>query len=89
MPKFLLYLIIFILVAAFIAFAFTIFLAPVEKTRYSNCILLQNQSGQVDCFGCANNVCKDAPAGWTPYKQPEIGIPYACFKDEKGCQLAQ
>ncbi|MCX6743376.1 MAG: hypothetical protein NT116_04035 [Candidatus Parcubacteria bacterium] len=90
MPRIILIIILCLLVAAVIALLFTIFFSPVQKIRYSDCILLQNpQTNQIDCFGCADNNCKDAPATWIKYTKPEIGIPYACYKTEQGCQLAQ
>jgi hypothetical protein len=90
MSKTLLVIIIFVIFAILTAFAFTIFLTPQEVVRYQDCILLQNtKTKQVDCFGCANNICKDAQTDWLPYVAPEVGIPYSCFKTDKGCQLAQ
>lgn len=83
-------IIIFIICAGLAAYAFSTFLVPQEMARYQDCILLQNaETGAVDCFGCYNNVCKDAPKDWQPYEPPQIGIPYACFKSDQGCQLAQ
>jgi len=81
----------FILLAILIAFALSSFLTSKESlTRYNDCILLKNsKTGQVDCFGCANNICKDATKDWTIYQKPEMGIPFACFKSDQGCQLAQ
>ncbi|MFA5188188.1 MAG: hypothetical protein WC460_02405 [Patescibacteria group bacterium] len=89
--KTILIIIVFIVLAIAIAIAFTTFLAPKEElTRYSDCILLQNsKTGKIGCFGCANNICKDASKDWVTYKKPEIGIPYACFKSDQGCELAQ
>ncbi len=49
------------------------------------------KGGSVACYGCANGRCSKAPAGWelyTPAKD-SIGIPYACFAGENGCELAQ
>ena len=90
MKKTLLIIAIFIACAALIAYAFSSFFVPENKLRYQDCILLQNsKTGAVDCFGCYNNICKDAPQDWTVYKAPEVSIPYACFKSDKGCQLAQ
>jgi len=92
MKKTLIILIIFLAFAAIIALAFSLFLSPKKevKLRYNDCILLQNpQTKEVDCFGCANTVCKDAPGDWIVYKRPAVGIPYACTKSAKGCQLAQ
>ncbi|MCX6745095.1 MAG: hypothetical protein NTX82_06240 [Candidatus Parcubacteria bacterium] len=90
MRKNILIIIIFVAVVVVVAILFTIFFVPTEKIRYSDCILLQNPATQqVDCFGCTNNICKDAPADWGKYLRPEVGIPYACFKNENGCQLAQ
>ncbi|MCX6745783.1 MAG: hypothetical protein NTX00_02065 [Candidatus Parcubacteria bacterium] len=83
-------IIIFLLFAIFIAFIFSFFIIPQEKVRFQDCVLLQDPKAKtVDCFGCTNNICKDAPKNWIIYQKPEIGIPYACFKSEKGCQLAQ
>lgn len=90
MWKTLLIIIIFILFAILTAFVFTIFFSPQEKLRYQECVLLQDpKTGQIDCFGCSNDICKDAPATWLPYQAREMGIPYACFESEQGCQLAQ
>lgn len=88
--KTLLIVVIFIVCAGLIAYALSTFVVPQEKTRYQDCVLLQNsKTGTVDCFGCYNNICKDASSDWKLYKAPEIGIPYACFKNDLGCQLAQ
>jgi hypothetical protein len=81
---------VFIILAVFIAVAFSLFLIPQQKLRYQDCVLLQNgETGQIDCFGCANNICKDATIEWSLYQQPKVGVPYTCLKTEKGCQLAQ
>jgi hypothetical protein len=90
MKKTLLILFIFIAVILIFAFFFSTLFVTEKKSRYQDCILLQNsQTKAVDCFGCYNNICKDAPQDWVIYTQPEVGIPYACFKSEQGCQLAQ
>lgn len=91
MPKTLFIVLIFIIFAIFISIAFSLFFTPKEeKLRYEECVLLQNpKTGEVDCFGCANEICKDAPIDWILYEKPEIGIPYACFETEQGCRLAQ
>jgi hypothetical protein len=92
MKKTLLVIIIFLAFAAVMALSFSLFFVPKKeiKLRYNDCILLQNpQTMAVDCFGCANKICKDAPGDWIVYKKPDIGIPYACFKNAQGCQLAQ
>ena len=92
MKKTYIVIIISLAFAAITALAFSLFFIPKKelKLRYNDCILLQNpQTKEVDCFGCANNVCKDAPGDWIVYKKTGLGIPYACFKDVKGCQLAQ
>ncbi len=91
MAKTILIIVSFIALAIIIALAFTSFLAPREELqRYNNCILLQNsKTNKIDCFGCANGICKDATKDWQIYQKPEIGIPYACYKTENGCQLAQ
>ena len=91
MPRTILIILIFIIFIIFISIAFSLFFIPSEKKlRYQECVLLQDpKTGEVDCFGCHNNICKDAPADWILYEKPEIGIPYACFKNEQGCQLAQ
>jgi len=92
MPRTLLLTIIFLIVIALTALVFAFFFPPekIETQRFSQCVLLQNPaSGQIDCFGCVKDICKDAPAGWVIYQKPEIGIPYACFASETGCQLAQ
>ncbi|MBD3359440.1 MAG: hypothetical protein GF365_01895 [Candidatus Buchananbacteria bacterium] len=92
MGKTFLIIVIFVIFVVFISIAFSLFISPGEndKISYEECVLLQNpETGEVDCFGCANGVCKDAPADWVLYEAPEIGIPYSCFASEQGCQLAQ
>ncbi len=83
-------LLLFIGVIIFIAIAFSLFFVPKEKLRYEQCVLLQNKkTGQVDCFGCANNICKDATIDWALYEKPEAGIPYNCVATDQGCELVQ
>jgi len=83
-------LLAFILILIFIAIAISLFFLPKEVIRYEECLLLQNKkTGEIGCFGCANNICKDATADWIFYDKPEIGIPYACIETENGCQLIQ
>jgi flagellar basal body-associated protein FliL len=90
MGKTLIAIIIFVIFIVLVAIVFTTFFSSQEKLRYADCVLLQDpQTRAVDCFGCANNICKDAPTNWIPYVKPEVGIPYACFKTDKGCELAQ
>jgi len=91
MPKTILIILSFIVLVILIAFALSSFLTSKESlTRYNDCVLLKNsRTGQVDCFGCVNNICKDANKDWAIYQKPEIGIPYACFKSDQGCELAQ
>jgi len=90
MEKTLLAIAIFLIFAALIAYTFSTFFLPEKKFRYQDCVLLQNsKTGAVDCFGCYNNICKDATKDWGPYQKPRVGIPYACFKSNQGCQLAQ
>jgi len=90
MPKTLVAIVIFIILVIFIAVVFSLFLIPQQKLRYQDCVLLQNsKTGQIDCFGCVNNICKDATLEWSLYQAPQVGVPYACFKTERGCQLAQ
>jgi len=90
MSRIIFIIILCLLAAVGIALVFTSFFSPTQKIRYSDCILLQNpETSQVDCFGCVNDNCKDAPANWVKYQKPEIGIPYACTKTDSGCQLAQ
>jgi hypothetical protein len=91
MNKTFIIILIFVIFVILISIAFSLFIIPrEEKLRYEECVLLQNpKTGEVDCFGCANGVCKDAPADWVLYEAPEIGIPYSCFASEQGCQLAQ
>lgn len=60
----------------------------------SSCVLMKNKgSGQIDCFGCANGICKDSPGGFEMYVATStpgaVGIPYSCFPSEQGCSLAQ
>jgi len=81
---------LFIIAIIIIAIIFAVFLAPQETIRYGHCILLQNpDSGEVECFGCANGVCKDAPINWLLYQRPAVGIPYSCQETPQGCQLVQ
>jgi len=90
MKKTIIILIIFIVFAGLIAFSLSTLFVPEKKARYQDCVLLQNsKTGAVDCFGCYNGICKDATKDWGLYKQPQVGIPYACFKNDQGCQLAQ
>jgi len=66
--------------------------SPKKPAGSSTCDLMENKkSGKVDCFGCANGICKNAPAGWMMFERdPDSpSIPYACFESEQGCQLAQ
>ncbi len=55
------------------------------------CRLYQNQQGKVACFGCGKTVCTTPEAGFEPYDLPQdyIGVPYACYVGENGCELAQ
>mgnify|MGYP006300555451 CR=1 FL=1 len=90
--KLVIIIIVFLIAIVAVSILFTSFFrqSGEKKLRYEECILLQNPQGtQVDCFGCANGHCKDAPIDWIPYQPPEIGIPYACYETEQGCQLAQ
>lgn len=92
MSKTLIYLIVFIIILIGLAYVFSLFLVPEQKIRYAECILLQNpQTQEVDCYGCVQDVCKDAPVDWIIYQKPTTGttIPYTCFAGESGCQLAQ
>lgn len=90
MQKTLLIIIVFIICAVLIAYAFSTLFVTGKNLRYQDCILLQNtKTGAVDCFGCYNDICKDATKDWKPYISQQIGIPYACFKSNQGCQLAQ
>lgn len=53
-------------------------------------LMVDPPTGKVDCFGCSGANCKTAPAGWVPFEPGgAVGIPYACFDSESGCQLAQ
>lgn len=63
--------------------------SPKKAAGASTCDLMENKNtGKVDCFGCANGVCKKAPAGWTMYEgDPDSpSKPYACHESESGCQ---
>jgi len=63
---------------------------PGMEGNANGCTLMQNRNtDEVDCFGCADGICKDPTTGWGPYASPEIGIPYACFHSGNGCELAQ
>ncbi|MBI2445672.1 hypothetical protein HYV43_04755 [Candidatus Micrarchaeota archaeon] len=58
----------------------------------NNCQLYRNKdSGQVACFGCSGSACRDPGPDMEPYVLPAdyIGIPYACYPTENGCELAQ
>ncbi len=59
---------------------------PPEK-----CTLMRNAEGVAGCFGCSSGICSNAPDGFSEYVLPSdyVGIPYACFATEKGCELAQ
>ncbi|MCX6739821.1 MAG: hypothetical protein NTZ49_01165 [Candidatus Parcubacteria bacterium] len=90
MKKTILILLLLILLVIFIAFAVSTIFFPEKKMRYNDCVLMQNKKTlAVDCFGCANNVCKDASLDWEIYAAPEIGIPYACEQTQAGCKLVQ
>jgi len=91
MKRTLIIIAIFLIFAAGVALAFATFFNPkkVITQRFNECVLMRDKiSGVVGCFGCANNICKDAPENWVLY-QPEIGIPYACVPEETGCELKQ
>jgi hypothetical protein len=66
---------------------------PALKT--TGCKLMkESNNGGIDCFGCANGVCKSAPSGdWQEYTAPQepgyMGISYACFESAQGCALVQ
>lgn len=90
MLKTIVIILIFIAFVIFIAITFSLFFSPQELLRFEECVLLKNpKTNEVDCFGCINDLCKDAPADWVYYEKPTVGIPYACFESEQGCQLAQ
>jgi len=60
----------------------------------AKCRLLKNiKTGAVDCFGCAQGVCRQATSDWETFVAPQkpdyVGIPYACFEGPQGCELAQ
>ncbi len=90
MLRTLLIVLLFIGIIIFMAVVLTLFFLPKEKLRYEECVLLQNnETGEVDCFGCANDICKDATDEWSLYEKPEIGIFYNCLATEQGCQLVE
>ena len=92
MKKTLIIIVIFLIFAAGVALAFATFFNPkkVVTQRFNECVLMQDKiNGMVGCFGCTNNICKDAPENWVLYKKPEIGIPYACTPTPNGCELVQ
>lgn len=63
-----------------------------SATLQDNCQLMKNkQTGQVACFGCSGTVCKDPSPDYEQYELPPgyMGIPYACYPAENGCELAQ
>jgi hypothetical protein len=83
-------IILFILTLILIAFSFSLFFQPEDKLRYDECVLLQNlETNAVDCYGCVDEKCKDAPTDWIIFDRPEVSTPYACFEGDNGCELAQ
>lgn len=61
-------------------------------TPADSCQLYRNeQTGQVQCFGCAQGTCTTPELGFEPYELPPdyVGIPYACYPTPQGCALAQ
>jgi hypothetical protein len=90
MKKTILVILISIVVIIVLAIIFSIFFAPQQKLRYNQCVLLQNpKTGQIDCFGCANNICKDADLNWIIYENQAGGKTYTCASTPQGCELAQ
>jgi hypothetical protein len=58
----------------------------------NSCALMSDpKSGKVGCYGCANGRCSTAPKGWAAHtpKTGSVGIPYACYAGDNGCELAQ
>ncbi len=90
MKKTILLLIAAIILIIIIAYFSARLFVPEKRVRYETCVLLQNtKTKAVDCYGCANGVCKDAGLDWVVYQAPQAGIPYSCYKTAQGCQLAQ
>lgn len=55
-----------------------------------NCTLMINiNTSEVGCFGCANGICKNPSSETIPYAPSESGIPYSCYVSPSGCSLAQ
>jgi len=64
------------------------------KDSANTCVLMrQKKTGEVDCYGCAEGICKSRPADWEDFAAPAqaqyAGVPYACYPTKKGCALAQ
>ncbi len=58
----------------------------------NDCRLYENtKTGQVACFGCSGSICRDPGPDMQPYDRPsdQVGIPYACYPTENGCELVQ
>lgn len=92
MKKTLLIIIIFLIFAAGVALAFATFLNPkkVVTQRFNECVLMYDKVNDIfGCFGCANNICKDAPENWVIYTKPQGGISYSCVAETTGCELKQ
>lgn len=91
MKKTLVIIVIFLVFAAGVALAFATFLNPkkVVTQRFNECVLMQDKINDiVGCFGCANNICKDAPENWVIFT-PKIGTTYSCVAEKTGCELKQ
>lgn len=66
--------------------------SPTKQASDNGCTLMRHrQTKQVACFGCSGTICKDPSSDYESYELPPgyIGIPYACYPTENGCELAQ
>jgi|GEM_PF-6330303 hypothetical protein len=72
-------------------FALQVVSVGAPGTPVTGCSLMaERTTGKVGCYGCSGKVCDTAPVGWVPY-EPDgpVGVNYACFAGDQGCQLAQ
>lgn len=92
MKKTLIIIIVFFVFAGAIALAFATFFNPkkVVTQRFNECVLMWDKTNEViGCFGCYNNICKDAPENWVLYQIPAGETVYFCVPEETGCELKQ
>lgn len=67
---------------------------PAPTPVVSTCKLMQDKkTGKIDCYGCANGICKTAPDNSIPYvvvpEKGHVSIPYSCTPSDQGCVFAQ